>query len=207
MAIYCRVSTTDQTPESQLFALRKFAADRGITDFVEYVDYVTGSFEKRKSRGIHAPAYEAMMTDVRAGKIKTILVWKFDRFARSLLALINGLLEFQRLGVDFISSTQNLDTSTTTGKLMFSILAAFSEFERETIVERTKAGLARARAAGKQLGGKERDPSARERLLAMRNQGLSLRQIARREGYSPSGVFKILRRAVASPRPEIAGNA
>ena len=128
IAIYCRVSTLDQTPESQLFALRRFVAERGITDVVEYVDYVTGSFEKRTRMGIQAPAYEAMMADVRAGKIGMVLVWRFDRFARSLIALVSSLSEFNKLGVAFQSLTQNLDTSTSSGKLMFEILAAFSDY-------------------------------------------------------------------------------
>lgn len=104
-----------------------------------------------------------MWEDVRAGRIKGVLVYKFDRFASSLIALVNELIEFEKLGVAFISMTQRIDTSTPGGKLMYQVLAAFSEYERTLIIERTKAGLAKAKAQGKLVGRRPRDPSVRER--------------------------------------------
>jgi putative DNA-invertase from lambdoid prophage Rac len=127
-----------------------------------------------------------------------VLVWKYDRFARSLGALIAALAEFDALGIDFISHTQAIDTTTAMGRLFFHVIGSFAEFERETIVERVRAGLANARAKGKRLGRPVRDPAAAARVAALRREGLSLRQIAARERLSPSGVRKILQRAAAA---------
>lgn len=197
-AIYARVSTTDQDAGVQLHALRKHIQDKGLTVFKEYVDTVTGSFEKRQMKGLKAPALDEMMADVREGRVNAVMVWKFDRFARSLIALVSALAEFNRLGVAFLSLTQNIDLTSPTGRLMFQILAALAEWERELIIERTKAGLEKAKAAGKMIGRSERDPSARERVLEKHRNGFSLREIAAYEGYSSSGIFRILQRALKS---------
>jgi len=129
------------------------------------------------------------------GRFDCVLVWKYDRFARSLGALIAALQEFRALGVDFISHTQAIDTTTPMGRLFFHVIGSFAEFEREVIVERVKAGLANARAKGKRLGRPVRDPGAQARVVALRGEGLSLRQIATRERLSPSGVRKMLKQA------------
>ena len=142
------------------------------------------------------------MADARRRRFDCVLVWKYDRFARSLGALIAALAEFDALGIDFISHTQAIDTTTAMGRLFFHVIGSFAEFERETIVERVRAGLANARAKGKRLGRPVRDPAAAARVAALRREGLSLRQIAAREHLSPSGVRKILQRsAVAAPAP------
>lgn len=135
-----------------------------------------------------------------------MLVWKYDRFARSLGALTAALQEFRDLGVDFISYTQAIDTTTPMGRLFFHVIGSFAEFEREVIVERVRAGLANARAKGKRLGRPVRDPSAQTRVVALRGEGLSLRQIAARERLSPSGVRKMLKQAgieTATPAPTL----
>jgi DNA invertase Pin-like site-specific DNA recombinase len=123
------------------------------------------------------------------------LVWKYDRFARSLGALVTALQEFRDLGVDFISHTQAIDTTTPMGRLFFHVIGSFAEFERDVIVGRVRAGLANARAKGKRLGRPVRDPGAQARVVALKGEGLSLRQIAARECLSPSGVRKMLKRA------------
>ncbi len=138
------------------------------------------------------------MADARRRRFDCVLVWKYDRFARSLGALIGALAEFNVLGIDFISHTQAIDTTTAMGRLFFHVIGSFAEFEREIIVERVRAGLANARAKGKRLGRPVRDPAAAARIIALKDEGLSLRQIAARERLSPSGVRKVLQRAEAA---------
>jgi DNA invertase Pin-like site-specific DNA recombinase len=198
VAIYARVSTGEQNPELQLRELRDYAERRGFIAHREYVEKVTGDLRRRK----RAPEFEAMMADARRGRFDCVLVWKYDRFARSLGALVAALQEFRDLGIDFISHTQAIDTTTPMGRLFFHVIGSFAEFERDVIVERVRAGLANARAKGKRLGRPVRDPAAEQRVLALkRDEGLSLRQIAAREGLSPSGVRKMLLRAEAAASP------
>ena len=180
---------------AQLLALRECAATRGFAIHREYVDQVSGDTARRRRR---APEFEALMADARRRRFDCVLVWKYDRFARSLGALIAALAEFNMLGIDFISHTQAIDTTTPMGRLFFHIIGSFAEFERDVIVERVKAGLANARAKGKRLGRPVRDPAAAARIPILKGQGLSLRQIAVRERLSPSGVRKILQRAEAA---------
>jgi DNA invertase Pin-like site-specific DNA recombinase len=199
VAIYARVSTTEQDPEAQLFALRTYAAQRGFEVYREYIDYVSGG--KPEPRHAKDTAYRALMDDVGKRRVDCVLVWKYDRFARSLSVLVSALEHFHSLGVDFISYTQHIDTTTPMGRLFYHIIGSFAEFERALIVERVRAGLARAKAKGMVLGRPERDPSARARIVALRAQGLSLRAIARREQRSPAGVLKILRQVGQQHRP------
>jgi DNA invertase Pin-like site-specific DNA recombinase len=196
VAIYARVSTSEQNPDSQLLILREYAARRGFEIYQEYVDYVSGVSEKRYSKSRSKDkAYQELMTAVRRRQVDCVLVWKYDRLARSLNLLVTALQEFSSLGVDFISYTQNIDTTTPMGKLFYHIIASFAEFERGLIVERVKAGLDRARSEGKKLGRPEKNPAASARIVKMRDQGMSLRSIAQTERLSPAGVLKILRRA------------
>lgn len=194
-AIYARVSSTEQNPEAQLNELREYANKRGFEIYKEYVDYVTGDFKKRKNtKKPKEQAYLELMDDAAKRRIDCVIVWKYDRFARSLSVLITALEHFNNLGVDFISYTQNIDTTTPMGRLFYNVIGSFAEFERETIVERVKAGLANAKAKGIQLGRPVKDNTAAGRILALRQEGLSLRQIAEIEGLSAAGVLKILRR-------------
>ncbi len=147
-----------------------------------------------RRRGRRAPAFDELMADARRRRFDCVLVWKYDRFARSLGALIAALQEFRDLGVDFISHTQAIDT-TPMGRLFFHVIGSFAEFERDVIVDRVRAGLANAQAKGKRLGRPVRDPGAKARVVALKGEGLSLRQIAARERLSPSGVRKMLKRA------------
>ncbi|CAN5147549.1 hypothetical protein BH10CYA1_BH10CYA1_62480 [soil metagenome] len=126
--------------------------------------------------------------------IDCVIVWKYDRLARSLRVLVDSLERFNSLGVDF-SYTQNIDTTTAMGRLFYNVIGSFAEFEREMIVERVNAGLANAKANGVRLGRPENDPTAADRISALRSEGLSLREIAKREKLSPPGVLKILKRS------------
>jgi len=197
VAIYARVSTGEQSPEAQLRELRVYAEHRGFHISREYVDQASGDVRKRR----RAPEFEALMADARRRRFDCVLVWKYDRFARTLGALITALQEFRDLGVDFISHTQAIDTTTPMGRLFFHVIGSFAEFERDVIVERVKVGLANARAKGKRLGRPVKDASAAARVAALRADGMSLRAIAAAEGLSASGVRKMLLRATPALEP------
>lgn len=137
---------------------------------------VSGDVRRRR----RVPAFDALMTDARRRRFDCVLVWKYDRFARSLGTLVSALQEFQDLGMDFISYTQAIDTTTPMDRLFFYVIGSFAEFERDVIVERVRAGLANARAKGKRLGRPVRDPAAQARIVALKSGGLSQRQRSRR---------------------------
>ena len=147
VGLYARVSTLNgQDPEMQLSELREYAARRGWTVTSEYVDQgVSGSKESR-------PELNQLMGDAHRRKFDAVLVWKIDRFGRSLKHLVNALADLCAYGVAFVSFRDNLDLSTPSGRLMFQIIGAMAEFERSLIQERVKAGLRNARAKGKRFG-------------------------------------------------------
>ena len=189
VAIYGRVSTHDkgQDVELQLSDLRAYVGSRGWETFKEYLDVgQSGSKEQRL-------AFSQLMEDARKRKVDIVLVWRLDRFGRSLKHLIVSLDELKNLGLGFVSFKENLDFTTPTGRLMFHLLGAFSEFERELIRERVKAGVAHARSKGKRLG---RRPLIDQKLLRTvrdrREKGLSIRSISKELGVSKSLVHKSL---------------
>ena len=148
VAVYARVSTTGngQSPEMQLRELRDYCERRGWQIVGEYVDSgVSGTKDSR-------PALNRLMADAHRRRFDTILVWKLDRFGRSLRHLVNALAELEARDVAFISLRDNLDLSTPSGRLMFQIIGAMAEFERALIVERVKAGMRNARAKGRRIG-------------------------------------------------------
>lgn len=145
-AIYARVSTLDQQPENQLVELRRYVAARGWDAAIEYVDHgVSGSKTAR-------PALDRLVKDARRRKFDVLVCWKLDRLGRNLKHLITLLEDLQALGVAFVSLGEGIDATTPAGKLQMHILGAIAEFERGRIVERVRAGLARAKAQGKRLG-------------------------------------------------------
>ncbi len=188
-ALYARVSTKNngQDPETQLLALREYAKARGLEVFGEYVDIgISGSKDSR-------PALNQLMADARKRRFDTVLVARFDRFARSTRHLVLALEEFNALGVDFISLSESVDTSTPMGKMVYTVIAAVAELERSLIRERVVMGLQRAKAQGKRLGrprGSAQDVDAIHRL---RSEGLSLLQIANRLNTSKTSVARLLR--------------
>jgi len=148
VALYARISTADkgQDPEMQLRELREYCTRRGWTITSEYVDVgYSGSKESR-------PQLNRLMTDARAGLFTALVVWKFDRFARSTSHLLKALETFQNLKVDFVSLTENVDTTTALGKMIFTVLGAVGELERNLLIERVKSGMRNARAKGVKLG-------------------------------------------------------
>ena len=186
VAIYARVSTLDQSTDSQLLDLRRYVSERGWTSFKEYVDEgISGTKDSR-------PALNELMDDARKRKFDMVLVWRFDRFARSTRHLINALEEFKNLKIDFVSYQENIDTSSPLGSAIFTIISAVAQLERDIIAERVKAGLRRAVANGKKLGRPKLNVDVEE-VHRLRAQGLSLRDIAKRTGVSRTTVLQILR--------------
>ncbi len=190
MAIYARVSTIDrgQDPETQLRVLRDYAARRGLVPAGEYVDYASGRRDDR-------PQYQALIAAARQRRIDVVLVWRYDRFARSTQALVQALHEFHRLGVDFISYQEHIDTTTPQGEMIFTVMASLAQFESALISERVKAGMARARAQGKRIS---RAPIAEElqgRIAALHAEGLSIHQISKHLGIGYGTAWNYVHRA------------
>ena len=187
VAIYARVSTSNQGQDvtMQTRELQKYAEARGWTVTGEYVDEgVSGAKDSR-------PELNRLMADAKRRKCDAILVWKLDRFGRSLRHLVNAIAELESVGVAFVSFTDNLDLSTPSGRLMFQVIAAMGEFERELIRERVRAGLRNAKAKGHTLGRPGINVDA-SKVAVMRGQGLSMRAIATELGCSPAYVHKTL---------------
>ena len=172
VAIYARVSTSiGQSVEMQLRDLREFAKHRSFELVGEYCDQgLSGSRESR-------PALDDLLRNARRRKFDAVLVWKLDRLGRSLVHLVRLLEEFRALGVELISFSEGLDFTTTTGKLLYQVISAFAEFERDCIRERVMAGMRNARARGKCIGRPRKvvDPF---RINELRAQGASWREIA-----------------------------
>ena len=186
-ALYARVSTSDkgQDPEMQLRELREHCKRRGWEIVGEYVDVgVSGSKDSR-------PQLNRLFAAAHRRQCDAVLVWKLDRFGRSLKHLVNALAEFESLGVAFISLKESLDLTTPAGRLMFGIISAMAEFERDLIRERVRSGIANRRSKGLRVG---RKPIVLEagRLATMRAEGLTIRQMADQLACSPALVHKTL---------------
>jgi len=148
-AIYCRVSKDDQNIENQVKALKNFTSQQNYKIYRIYSDEISGTKDSR-------PALNDLMFDARKGRFDVVIVWKLDRLGRSLKHLITIAEEWYKKGIDFVCVSQNIDTTTASGKLTFHILGAIAEFERELISERTKLGLKGAKNVGKR--GKDKKP-------------------------------------------------
>jgi DNA invertase Pin-like site-specific DNA recombinase len=183
-AIYARVSTLNggQDPTLQTRELKEYCQRRGWQVFDCYVD--NGFSGKKDSR----PQLNRMMQDAHERRFDVVVVWRFDRFARSVSHLLRALETFNSLGVQFVSLSEQVDTSTPTGKMVFTVLGAVAELERNLIVERVRAGLRHARAKGKRLGRPKKSVDAAQ-IKSMRVAGDSWRVIARRLGVSVGTVF------------------
>jgi DNA invertase Pin-like site-specific DNA recombinase len=179
VAIYARVSTANngQDPTMQTRELREYAERRGWTVAGEYVDVgISGTKEKR-------PELDRLMADAHRRRFDCVVVWKFDRFARSVSHLLRALETFKAQGIEFVSFSEQMDTSTPAGKMVFTVLGAVAELERSLIVERVKAGLRNARAKGKRLG-RPRSILDASKVARLRAQGVSWRKIGRQMGCS-----------------------
>jgi len=145
VAIYIRVSKIDLHPENQLIELEKFCKERQYEIYKVYEDRISGIKEFRV-------ALNELLIDAKEKKFEAVVIWKLDRLGRSLQHLIKIVRLLNKYNVDLICKTQNIDTTTSGGKLLFHIFGAIAEFERDLISERTKLGMERARMEGKQIG-------------------------------------------------------
>lgn len=188
VAVYARVSTGDQSVDLQLRDLRDYVERQGW-EATEFVD--EGVSGRKQSR----PALDRLMKEARRKRFDVVLVWRFDRFARSTKHLVTALEEFRCLGVDFVSHQEALDTSTPMGAAMFTIISAMAQLEVDILRERTKAGMEAARRRGKRIGGKrlDLDPEVVQRLKAEKG----TRGAARALGVSPGTILNVIRRAEA----------
>jgi DNA invertase Pin-like site-specific DNA recombinase len=192
-ALYARVSTNNgQDPEMQLRELREYCQRRGWEISHEYVDVgISGGKEKR-------PELDKLLADAHRRHFDAVVVWRFDRFARSVSHLLRALETFRSLGIEFVSLSEQVDTSTPTGKMIFTVLGAVAELERSLIVERVRAGLRNAKAKGRKLG----RPSKRvnpAQIAALRAQGVPWRRIGAQLGVSATKVYTAMRGIVLNP--------
>ena len=186
-ALYTRVSTIDQHPETQLLDLRRLAEQRGFEIVHEYTDRISGAKAKR-------PGLDEMLTAAHRREFDVVLVWAADRLARSVRHFLEVLDTLNHLGIEFVSFRENLDTGGPLGRAVVVIVSAVAELERNLIIERVRAGLRRARLEGRQLGRRpiEIDRAA---LLRDRARGLSLAQLAKVYGISRTSVARALKQS------------
>jgi DNA invertase Pin-like site-specific DNA recombinase len=185
VAVYARVSTANngQDPTMQTREVREYIERRGWQLASEYVDVgISGSKEKR-------PELDRLMADAHRRRFDCVVVWKFDRFARSVSHLLRALDTFRVLGIEFVSLSESLDTATPAGRMVFTVLGAVAELERSLIVERVKAGLRNARAKGKRIGRPHVFVDAR-RIATLRADGVSWPAIAKQLGVGVGTAYR-----------------
>jgi DNA invertase Pin-like site-specific DNA recombinase len=183
VAIYARVSTANngQDPTMQTRDLREYFDRRGWTLADEYVDVgISGAKDRR-------PELDRLMQDAHKRRFDVVCVWRFDRFARSVSHLLRALETFKALGIDFVSYSEQMDTSTPAGKMVFTVLGAVAELERSLTVERVKAGLRNAKAKGKQLGRPKVEIDS-SRIVKLRSAGRSWSEISQETGWAKGTV-------------------
>jgi len=195
-ALYMRVSSVDQHPETQLHDLHQMAAQRGYEIVNEYTDRISGVKARR-------PGLDDMMRNARRGRFDVVMVWASDRIARSVKHFLEVLDELNRLNIEFISFRENIDTGGPLGRAIVVIIGAIAELERNLIIERVRAGMRRARLEGRHIG---RNPLELddEAIRRERCQGQSLRQIARGHRISTATVQRVLRRHTPTTEEQVA---
>lgn len=183
--IYARVSSADQNVAAQLCDLRPLAKARGYEIVAEYTDMISGTKGKR-------PGLDKLLSDARRGRFDVVMVWAFDRMARSVRHFLEVLDELTRLNIAFVSFRENVDTDSALGRAMVVIVAAISELERSLIVERVKSGMRRAKLEGRQIGRARLDID-REQVVEDRRTGMSLTQVAKRHNISRASVCRLVK--------------
>jgi DNA invertase Pin-like site-specific DNA recombinase len=194
VAIYGRVSTTNhgQDVSMQTSELEQFALARGWHLVDSYLDIgISGSKDKR-------PEFDRLMAEAHKRRFDVVVVWRFDRFARSVSHLLRALETFNALGVAFVSLSEQMDTTTPAGKMVFTVLGAVAELERSLIVERVKAGLRNARAKGKRLGRPRKIVDA-SKIAALRAEGRSWATIAEDLGVGEGTAYRAAHTSVKLP--------
>jgi DNA invertase Pin-like site-specific DNA recombinase len=185
VAIYARVSTKEQSVDMQLNDLERYSRERGYEIYKIYQDSISGTKDTR-------PGLAQMMNDAKKCKFDIVLVWRFDRFARSTKHLVDALYEFRSLGIGFISYQENIDTSSPLGEAIFTIISAMSKLERDIIAERVKGGLRKAKANGKRLG-RPKCKVDTNKVIELRKQNKTIRQIVEELGLSKGTVDRTLK--------------
>jgi DNA invertase Pin-like site-specific DNA recombinase len=184
VAIYTRVSTDEQKTDLQLMDLKEYVRKRGYTIYDIYEDIISGAAKERES-------LDQLMDDAKKRKFDIVLVWKFDRFARSLKMLVDGLALFQDLGIDFISYKENIDTTTSMGKLIFNINSAYAEFERDIIRDRVKTGVkAKMEKTNGVWGRRNVADNIQTQIRELINKGVSIRKVAKQLSVAKGTVQK-----------------
>jgi DNA invertase Pin-like site-specific DNA recombinase len=184
-ALYLRVSTLDQHPETQLYDLRGLAAQRGFEIVNEYTDRISGAKAKR-------PGLDQLLADAHRGKFDVVLCWAFDRIARSVRHFLEVLDELNHLNIEFVSFRENVDTGGPLGRAMIIIIGAIAELERNLIIERVRAGMRRAKLEGRRIGRAPLDVD-RHAILQDRARGVSLTELAKSYRISRASVCRIIR--------------
>jgi len=174
-ALYVRVSTPDQSIEPQLLDLRQVAVARGYEIVREYSDKLSGTKSKR-------PGLDALLSDAQRHRFDVVMVWAFDRMARSVRHFLEVLDELNHLGIEFVGFRESIDTSGPLGRAMVVIVGAIAELERNLIVERVKAGMRRAKLDGRQIGRSRLDMN-REQIVHDRRSGMSLTLVLRSTAF------------------------
>jgi DNA invertase Pin-like site-specific DNA recombinase len=194
-ALYMRVSTVDQHPETQLHDLRQMAGQRGYEIVNEYTDRISGAKARR-------PGLDQMMADAHRGRFDIVLVWACDRLARSTRHFLTVLDDLNRLQIEFVSFRENIDTGGPLGRAIVVIIGAIAELERSLIVERVRAGMRRARLEGQRIG---RAPLVLddEAIQQDRRQGQSIRQIARGHSVSTATIQRVLRKQPVQAQAQV----
>ena len=186
-ALYMRVSTLDQHPETQLYDLRGLAAQRGFEIVEEYTDRISGAKARR-------PGLDQMMKDARQRRFDVVLVWASDRIARSVRHFLEVLDELNHLGIEFVSFRENIDTGGPLGRAIIVIIGAIAELERNLIIERVRAGMRRAKLEGRHIGRTPLDFD-RAAVLRDRGRGMSLTEIAKAHRISRATVSRVIKEA------------
>jgi DNA invertase Pin-like site-specific DNA recombinase len=193
-ALYMRVSTLDQHPETQLYDLRGLAAQRGFEIVQEYTDRISGAKARR-------PGLDQMLKDARQRQFDLVLVWASDRIARSVRHFLEVLDELNHLGIEFVSFRENIDTGGPLGRAIIVIIGAIAELERNLIIERVRAGMRRAKLEGRHIG---RIPLGFDRaaILRDRDRGMSLTEVSTAHRISRATVSRVIKEAREATSPK-----
>ncbi len=200
-ALYRRVSTVDQNPDSQLFDLQALAGQRGLEVINDYVDHgISGARTKR-------PALDRMMADARRGHFDIVLIWACDRLARSVRHFLEVVDELNHLNIEFVSFRENIDTGGPLGRAVVTIISAIAELERSLIIERVRAGMRRARLEGKHVG-RPRLQLDHAEILRQHAAGSPVGELAKTFGASRATIHRILQESKHEITPEaVAGTS
>ncbi len=195
-ALYSRVSTYDQNPQTQILDLRQMAAQRGYEVVAEFADKISGTKAKR-------PGLDQMMADARRGRFDVVMTWACDRIARSTRHFLEVLDELSRLNVEFVSFRESIDTAGPLGRAIVVIIGVVAELERNLIIERVRAGMRRARLEGRPIGRQPLDLD-RAAILRDRQHGQSLGQLAKNYRVSRTTVHRVLRENASTSEGKVA---